>query len=341
MHRPPTMADVARLAGVSHQTVSRVLGGHPNVRDTTRAGVQRAIAELGYRPNSSARALVTRRTHTLGVVAFDTTLFGPASTLAGIQQAARADGYLTSTVSLRRLNRETLTEALEHLGDWGVDGAVVIAPRQDAVAVLSAARWAFPLVTVEGGGSADVPGVGVDQRLGARLVTGHLLRAGHRTVRHVAGPQDWLEAQSRLDGWRSALEDAGAEVPPPLFGDWSPLSGYRAGQQLAGQVGVPDGGGTPLTAVFVANDQMALGVLRAFREAGVRVPEDVAVAGFDDIPEAEYFAPPLTTVRQDFEALGRASIGLLLDRMQGALPEEPHLLVAPELIVRSSTTPRP
>jgi len=340
MHRPPTMADVARVAGVSHQTVSRVLGGHPNVRDTTRAEVQRAIAELGYRPNSSARALVTRRTRTLGVVAFDTTLFGPASTLAGIQEAARADGYLTSSVSLRRLNREALTEALEHLGDWGVDGAVVIAPRQDAAAVLSEARLAFPLVTVEGGGSADVPGVGVDQRLGAQLATSHLLRAGHRTVRHVAGPQDWLAAQSRLDGWRSALDDAGAEVLPPLFGDWSPLSGYRAGQQLAGQVGA-HAGGTPLTAVFVANDQMALGVLRAFREAGVRVPEDVAVAGFDDIPEAEYFAPPLTTVRQDFQALGRASIGLLLDRMQGALPADPHLLVAPELIVRSSTTPAP
>jgi DNA-binding LacI/PurR family transcriptional regulator len=297
-----------------------------------------AIEELGYRRNSSARALVTRRTHTLGVVALDTTLFGPASTLSGIEEAARAEGYLTSTVSLRRPSREALAQALEHLGEWGVEGAVVITPQRQAVVALSGMRHSFPVVTVEGGHDLNIPGVSVDQYLGAQLTTSHLLAAGHHTVWHVAGPQDWLEAEARTAGWRAVLEEAAAEVPPSLLGDWSPLSGYRAGQQLAGQAVRGARRSAALTAVFVANDQMALGVLRAFREAGIRVPDDVAVAGFDDIPEAEYFAPPLTTVRQDFEAVGRASIGLLLDRIEGNSPLDPHLVIDPHLIVRSSTT---
>lgn len=154
------------------------------------------------------------------------------------------------------------------------------------------------------------------------------------------GPPDWLESEARTQGWEDALRDAGAEVPPVLRGDWSPLSGYQAGQQLAGRVLASRGRGAGLTAVFVANDQMALGVLRALREAGLRTPEDVAVAGFDDIPEAEFFPPPLTTIRQDFASLGRDSIGLLLDHIEGRTDESTHLVVAPELIVRASTARR-
>ncbi len=334
--RPPTMADVARIAGVSHQTVSRVLSNHPNVRDQTRADVLKAIGELGYRRNSSARALVTRRTRTLGVVGCNMTLFGPASTRSGLEEAARAEGYLVSTVSLRTQTSGTLGQALEHLGEWGVEGVVAIVPLRESVAVLATMRQPFPVVTVEGGHDLAIPGVSVDQHLGARLVTEHLLAAGHETVWHVAGPQDWLEAEARMAGWRASLRDAGAPAPPPLPGDWSPLSGYRAGQELAGRV---KHGAHRVTAVFVANDQMALGVLRALREAGVRVPEDVAVAGFDDIPEAEFFTPPLTTVRQDFAELGRASIRLLLDRIEGTgANSSPHVMIEPKLIVRGSTT---
>ncbi len=254
--RAPTMADVARLAGVSHQTVSRVLADHPNVRPSTRENVQRAIEELGYRRNSSARALVTRRTRRLGVVASDTALYGPASTLAALERAARAEGYLVSAVSLRELSRDSLAEALDHLSDGGIEGVVAITPQRHAVAALAELRYPFPVVTVEGGHDLDIPGVSVDQHLGARMAVGHLLAAGHRTVWHVAGPQDWLEAEARTAGWRAALEEAGAEAPPPLLGDWSPLSGYRAGQQLAGRAlarGVGRGRGP--TAVFIANDQ--------------------------------------------------------------------------------------
>ncbi|MFI0722787.1 LacI family DNA-binding transcriptional regulator [Streptomyces sp. NPDC021224] len=347
--RAPTMADVAKVAGVSHQTVSRVLSNHPNVRDTTRAEVLRAIEQLGYRRNSSARALVTRRTLTLGVVACNPTLFGPASTLFGLEEAARDEGYMASAVTLRRYTAKALEEAIDHLSEWGVEGIVVIVPHREAVAALAELRLPFPVVTVEGGHSLPIAGVSVDQELGARLVTGHLLGAGHRTVWHVAGPPNWLEAEARVKGWRETLEEAGAEVPPPLVGDWTPLSGYRAGQELAGRVaaGAARRNSADVTAVFVANDQMALGVLRAFREAGLSVPGQVAIAGFDDIPEAEFFAPPLTTVRQDFAAVGQASIRLLVNRLEsgggpgpapGADAEVERVVIEPRLIVRRSST---
>ncbi|MGW7129009.1 LacI family DNA-binding transcriptional regulator [Streptomyces bobili] len=331
--RPPTMADVARLAGVSHQTVSRVLGDHPNVREQTRVRVLRAIEEMGYRRNSSARALVTRRTRTLGVVASDTTLYGPASTLFALEEAARAEGYLVSTVSLRRLTVQELAEALDHLSEGGVEGVVAIAPQRSAVEALAELRHPFPVVVVGSGPGVDIPSVSVDQQLGARLATAHLLAAGHRTVWHLAGPEDWQEAADRAVGWRSTLEAEGVEPPMLLRGDWSPLSGYRAGQELAGWVG------RGLTAVFVANDQMALGVLRALREAGVRTPQDVAVVGFDDIPESEFFAPPLTTVRQDFESVGKQGIAVLLDLIEGRPPAAPRIAIEPQLVVRASTFP--
>ncbi len=341
--RPPTMADVAHLAGVSHQTVSRVLSDHPNVRASTRAAVLQAIDTLGYRRNSSARALVTRRTLTLGVVASNPTLFGPASTLSGLEAAAREEGYMVSTVMMRRYTAAALEDAIEHLSNGGVEGIVVIVPQRETVTALAGLRLPFPVVTVEGGHDLPIPSVSVDQELGARLVTDHLLAAGHRTVWHVAGPPDWLEAEARVRGWTAALEEAGAEVPPPLVGDWTPLSGYRAGQELAGRVasGSARRRSGQVTAVFVANDQMALGVMRAFREAGLAMPGQVAIAGFDDIPEAEFFTPPLTTIRQDFAAVGQASIRLLVSRLEApatVATENERVVIEPRLIVRGSST---
>lgn len=334
--RPPVMADVARRAGVSHQTVSRVLNNHPNVREATRDRVLQAIDELAYRRNSSARALVTRRTQTLGVVAFDTTLYGPASTLFGIEQAAREAGYFISIVSLKNITRSGVLEALDYLADQSVDGLVVIAPQRTAVEALAVLPEDLPVVVVEGGQAPDRPVVCVDQAAGAAAVTGHLLDLGHRTVWHVAGPLDWLEAEGRLEAWRSTLENADARPPEVLYGDWSPASGYAAGQRLARL----RADGTEVTAVFVANDQMALGVLRAFREHGIDVPGDVSVAGFDDIPEAAYFSPPLTTVRQDFGAVGRHSISVLLDRIErepSPATPPPRVVVPPSLVPRAST----
>ncbi|NUW43110.1 LacI family DNA-binding transcriptional regulator [Nonomuraea rhodomycinica] len=324
------MADVAREAGVSHQTVSRVLNEHPNVRSETRTRVLEAIDKLGYRRNLVARALVTKHSRTLGVVSFDTTLYGPASTVYGIEQAARAAGYFVSIVSLKSIDRSGVRDALDYLADQGVDGIVVVAPQRSAAQTLADLAPGVPIVAVEGGEAGDVSVVCVDQVEGGRLATEHLLALGHETVWHVRGPSDWLEAEGRVAGWRAALAQAGRAAPEPLAGDWSPRSGYEAGRSLASMAGV--------SAVFVANDQMALGVLRAFSEQGVKVPDQVSVVGFDDIPESEFFSPPLTTIRQDFDAVGRNSIEVLLRQIEGEGPRAcERLVVPPSFVVRAST----
>jgi DNA-binding LacI/PurR family transcriptional regulator len=332
--RTAVMADVAKLAGVSHQTVSRVINDSSHVRPETRRRVLAAMRQLDYRPNPAARALVTGRSRTLGVVSFDTTLYGPASTLFAIEQAAHAAGYFITIVSLLALDRVSVLNAIERLRVQGVDGILVISPQEGAAEALVNLPADVPLVAVEAGPKQSVPVVAVDQFGGAASATRLLLDLGHRTVWHVAGPRDWLEAQQRVDGWRSALAAAGAEAPPVMTGDWSPRSGYQLGQRLAEETGV--------SAVFVANDQMALGVLRALHERGRQIPGAVSVVGFDDIPEAQYFTPPLTTVRQDFAEIGRRSLALMLQMMDadgdGKGPRSPAMVV-PELIQRASTAP--
>jgi DNA-binding LacI/PurR family transcriptional regulator len=333
--RAPVMADVARIAGVSHQTVSRVLNEHPSVNPATRTRVEMAIAQLGYRRNTAARALVTRSTRTLGVVSVDTSNYGPSSTLFAIEGAARAAGYFVNFVSLREIDRQNMTEAIDHLMEAGVDGLVAIAPLHSALEALRGVTTDVPLVEVEATDVFSESGVVVDQRAGGLAATRHLLDLGHRTVAHVAGPSGWLEAEERVRGWRSALTDAGQDAPPILQGDWSPRSGYQAGEQLVERVARGD-----ITAVFVANDQMALGLIRAVHEAGLAVPADLSVVGFDDIPESAYFLPPLTTLRQDFAEVGRRCIESLLGRISGdPVPARPP--IQPELLVRASTGPPP
>jgi LacI family transcriptional regulator len=324
------MADVARLAGVSHQTVSRVINGHPSVRPDTRERVLRAMRELDYRPNAMARGLASRRSGVLGVVSFDTILFGPASTLLGIERAARAAGYGVSVVAIERVDRTGVLTGVEALANQGVDGTIIIAPQMEAAAALHSLPAGMPAVAVHAGPDGGLPAVSVDQVAGARLAVAHLLECGHDTVWHVAGPGDWIEARDRVAGWRSALEDAGRAVPPVLGGDWSARSGYAAGVALADQADV--------SAVFTANDHMAMGLLRALQERGVHVPGDISVVGFDDIPEAEFMIPPLTTIRQDFDEVGRRSIALLLHLVATDDGSPPTVdPVAPVLVSRRST----
>jgi DNA-binding LacI/PurR family transcriptional regulator len=330
--RTAVMADVARLAGVSHQTVSRVINESAHVRPETRRRVLAAMRTLDYRPNPAARALVTGRSRTLGVVSFDTTLYGPASTLFAIEQDAHAAGYFITIVSLLAMDRAGVLGAVDRLRVQGVDGILVITPQEGAAEAVANLPAAVPVVAVEAGPAGSVPVVAVDQFAGAVSATQLLLDLGHRTVWHVAGPRDFLEAQQRVEGWRAALEAAGAQAPPVLTGDWSPRSGYEVGRRLAEDPEV--------TAVFVANDQMALGVLRALHERGRSIPREISVVGFDDIPEAQYFTPPLTTVRQDFGEMGRSSLRLLLDLMRNDQPPS-RLTIAPELVVRRSTAPPP
>ncbi|WP_244365711.1 LacI family DNA-binding transcriptional regulator [Micromonospora echinofusca] len=328
------MSDVARLAGVSHQTVSRVLNNHPSVRQETRERVLRAVHQLNYRPNALARGLAGRRSRVIGVVSFDTILYGPAATLLGVERAARAAGYGINIVALEQLDRAGVMAAIDALTEQSVAGVVLIAPMMTAAVAVHGLPTGVPAVVVESGSAGELPTISVDQVTGARLAVEHLLDLGHETVWHVAGPRDWLEARDRVDGWRLALESAGRRVPPVIVGDWSPRAGYEVGRSLVDRDDV--------SAVFCANDHQALGLLRALHQHGVRVPEDISVVGFDDIPEAEYFSPPLTTVRQDFDEVGRRCVGVLLELLDadGSDGRRMRPQVEPTLVVRDSSGPR-
>ncbi|MFY1636798.1 LacI family DNA-binding transcriptional regulator [Solwaraspora sp. WMMB335] len=327
------MTDVARLAGVSHQTVSRVLNGHPNVREQTRLRVRAAIAELGYRPNRAARALVTGRSQVIGVVAQNSTLYGPASLLAAFEQAAGAAGFAVNVGSVRSLDRQSIAEVVDRHLDQRVAGLVVIAPVVSAGEAVEQVPTGVPLVTIDGDPQRNTALVTVDQAVGARAATRCLLDAGHETVWHVSGPADWFDSAGRISGWEAELREAGAEVPPVVSADWSAASGYRAGQMLARMRDV--------TAIFAANDHLALGILRALHERGRRVPGEVSIAGFDDVPEAAYFIPPLTTVRPDFDAVARASLDLLLRQIESGARSGERYTIEPTLVVRDSVAPPP
>ncbi len=327
----PLMMDVAKLAGVSHQTVSRVLNDHPHVSAKTRAGVLAAISDLGYRPNAAARTLATGRTKALGVISVDSTLYGPSSLLYGLEQAAPRD-YLVAIARLDTFDRHSLHKAVDRFLGQAVEGIIVVAPQTAAVEALVNLVTDIPLVAIKCGTSAPLPSVAIDNQAGAARATRYLLDLGHETVYHLAGPSSWLDAQERVDGWRDTLRAAGAQVPDLVSGDWSARSGYEVGHRLAAR---PD-----VTAVLCGNDQMALGLLRALTERGRNVPGDVSVVGFDDIPEAAYFPPPLTTVRQDFGELGWRAMHLLLDRIRGDDRFVSSLPIMPDLVVRSSAAPR-
>jgi len=327
--RPPAMSDVAQVAGVSHQTVSRVLNDHPSVRPQTRERVLEAIAELGYRRNTAARALVTRHSGTIGIVTTGLPYFGPTSTLIAVEEAASRAGYFVSIATLAGIDAPSVHRAIEHFLAQAVEGIIVIAPHDDVRDALVPFADQVPLVMIaaEPSRGSSYHTMSVDQELGARLATRHLLSLGHREVVHLAGPQDWIDARARVVGWRAELAAADIAAGEPIAGDWSPHRGYEVGRRLVRE-GVP-------SAVFAANDQLALGLLHAFAEGGVVVPRDVSVVGFDDVTGAAHFIPPLTTVRQDFAALGGRCMQILVAAMGGHdLDPTP---IPPRLVVRAST----
>jgi DNA-binding LacI/PurR family transcriptional regulator len=325
--RSPNMYDVAALAGVSHQTVSRVVNGFGSIRPETRDRVQAAIAELGYRRNVAARTLATSRTHAIGVLAPAVTDYGPTSTVQGIEVAARAAGY-HSLVTTAAHDRESIISGLGFLLDQAIEALVVIAPQQRVLEALRELDITLPIATLQAVELGSGTAVSVDQSSGARLVMEHLLGLGHRRIQHLAGPSEFLEAAARRSSYEAALNAAGLAAPPVIAGDWTAESGYRAASRLAPET----------TAVFSGNDQMALGLINGLVGMGRRVPHDVSVVGFDDVPEARFYLPPLTTVRQDFEQVGRVAVEALIRQIEG----EPVERVAPleaRLIVRESTAP--
>lgn len=325
------MVDVARLAGVSQQTVSRVVNGHSNVAPEIRDRVEAAMSQLRYRRNSAARALATSRSMNLGVLSYALSVHGPALALFGIAEEARRNGYSTSLVGIADVDQASIRAALDSLVDGGVDAIVVLAPMTAAAEVLQRLDADVPVVRFEQGAPAGPATISIDETLGAQLATRHLLGLGHSTVHFVGGPSGWMASEARRRGWQTELALAGKAIPAELpSADWSAESGYRAGVHIAAD--------RSITAVLAINDVMALGVMKALHDHGLTVPGDVSVVGFDDRDESAYFQPALTTVRLDFTEVGRRAVDSVLGALRGrALSTIP--LIQPELRVRDSTGP--
>ncbi|NYI03504.1 LacI family DNA-binding transcriptional regulator [Allostreptomyces psammosilenae] len=327
------MADVARLAGVSPQTVSRVSNGHSSVVESTRQQVLAAMRELGYRPNSAARALKRGEFRTIGVITFTLSTTGNMRTLEAIATSAAEEGYATTLLPVAAPTQDEVRGAFTRLDELAVDACIVIMEKHllDATTVYLPPGVQVVVADSDAGERYSV--VDTDQAGGARAAVRHLLDLGHRTVWHLAGPEESFAAQRRADAWRSTLREADRAVPELLRGDWTSESGYRAGLRLADE---PD-----CTAVFAANDQMALGLLRGLHDRGRSVPHDLSVVGFDDIPEAGSFIPPLTTVHQDFAQIGRLLVDGALRQLRNESPERGTTIVPTHLVERASTAPPP
>lgn len=308
--------EVAALAGVSTQTVSRVLNDRPGIREETRRRVQEAIAALDYRVNNAARALGTRRSHTLGVVASDATLFGPSAGIAALERAAREAGQWMTTAYADAASPASVAEGVRHLLDQGVDGIIVVAAHARTLETLADLARGVPLAVLHSGPGARA------QADGAALAVAHLAGLGHRRVARVGGPGDWLEEAARAEGYARAVAEQGLAEGRAWRGDWSATSGAALAPEVAGAVRAADGP----TAVVVANDQMALGLIAGLRAGGIRVPEDVSIVGYDDNPDAAHYRPALTTVRLDVAGEARRCVAEALGLPDAAPPSAPALV---------------
>lgn len=330
--RSANIFDVARLAGVSHQTVSRVLNGQPNVRPETRARVEQAIAQLRYSPSPAARSLVSRRTRTLGLITPAVADYGPTRIGMHFSIAARAARYSVDTVTTVDDDPGGVRAAIEGLLRQRVDGIVLVVMDVGVLEMVRGLDLSVPVVAAASSPRPSPLLVQIDQYRGARAAVRHLAELGHTRIAHIAGPARAADAVERVRGWRDELAERGLPVVDLVYGDWSAAAGYRIGLELDVEPGM---------AVFASNDQTALGLMSALRERSVSVPEEVSVVGFDDVPEAAYLYPPLTTVRQDFAALGE----LMLQKMLVTLEEDQVQTVdtplPTRLVVRGSTASRP
>ena len=328
VERPATIYDVARVAGVSHATVTRLLKGYAGIRPETRDRVAKAIRELDYRPNLNARSLTTGRSHRIVALTHEITQVGPNKILEGATVAARDAGYLLDVITLEAHNPAAVRESIDLASQFDLAGVLALSSTDEVTNAVEAATFGVPLYLA----------TGIDRRptdsapagSGLFVVLRHLADLGHRDVVHIAGPRDWVGARNRIREYEAAVAELGMRSRGVIHGDWSARSGYEA---IASWPDV-----LPATAIVAANDQTALGVILALNEGGYRVPDDVSVTGVDDTPEAAYFSPPLTTLRLDFAAQGRDAVQQLLARIDGVAPP-PLPPPNSELIVRRSTGP--
>jgi DNA-binding LacI/PurR family transcriptional regulator len=326
--RAPNIRDVAREAGVSYQTVSRVLNDSPSIRPSTRERVLGVIETLGYRPNAAARALVTSRSKTIGVLSSQSALYGPTTSIQSIEQAARVAGYRLSVTEISTSGYDSVRAGLDFLLSQSIDALVILAAQVNVFEAVRKLRISVPFAMLQATDLDAGHSVSVDQAKGARIAVRHLIDLGHTKILHIAGPAGWIEAEERSEGYRVEISSAGLRPLKQVVGDWTADFGYLAGRELLSN--------RDFTAVFCCNDQTALGFLHACRDAGVRVPEDLSVIGFDDIPESSHFPPPLTTVKQDFVEIGRRAVAVLLEEL-GGHPVTTHEPIPPVLTLRLST----
>lgn len=325
-----TMIDVARAAGVSHQTVSRVINQDPKVAPETRQRVLQVIDALNYHPSRVARGLAARQTRTLAVITYDLSYYGPTQIVLNIERAAREAGYDILFINIDPADEPGLSSVANRVRGWAVDGALLIAPVADQHYDDMVEQFdGLPLVQLDVAAGVDVPSVIIDQHLGGYRITEHVIQLGHRAICELRGPLDWHGAVARHAGLEAALAAHGLASVGSVEGNWTAESGYQAVESLL-EMG-------HFTALIAANDQMALGAISALSARGLGVPDDISVVGFDDIPEARFFAPPLTTVRQDFSMVGHSGLEMLI-----AMIEQPEKgpyrqrVIEPTLVVRES-----
>ncbi len=333
--RSITLDDVADRCGVSYQTVSRVVNDSPQVAEKTRTRIRQAISELGYQPNLAARRLASRRSRVIGMVGVNITYYGPAQVMLSIEEAAKRRGYYLMFAGVDQPNYVQLTAAITDLRAHQVDGLVLGVHLEGKIDLVRPLCQQTPFVTLDASAAPDIPAMLVDQAHGVRLSIHHLLELGHRRIATITGPAGWPPAVVRRKAWRQTLREAGLAPGPCAEGDWSAESGYAAALRLLRR-GRADRG---FTAIVAANDQMALGALRALHVSGLRVPEDISVVGYDDLPEARFFHPPLTTVRNDFASQGERCVEVLLRLIHRQPVELPLPSLPTELLARDSTGP--
>jgi DNA-binding LacI/PurR family transcriptional regulator len=323
------MADVAALANVSGQTVSRVANGSPSVLPETRTRVLAAMDQLGYSPNTAARALRNGAFETIGVIAHKLSRTGESRTVEAVVEAARSAGHTVTLLDVATPSSHDVAEAASRLMHQAIDGLVIIrAEIESPQSLILPPR--LPVVVSDSQFLGHLPTVGADQAGGARAAVEHLLGLGHATVHLLAGPPASAPATARRLTWEQTLVAHGREVPAILQGDWTAESGYAAARAVIDNPRV--------TAVFCANDEMAAGLMLALHEEGIAIPRDVSIVGFDNVPLSRYTWPPLTTVNQDFESVGKRLVEVLLEQITtGSTPSDHRDLIPADLVVRAST----
>jgi DNA-binding LacI/PurR family transcriptional regulator len=329
--RNATLDDVAARCGVSYQTVSRVVNGSPFVAEKTRDRVLKAIAELKYRPNLAARHLATRRSSLIGMIGSHITHYGPAQVMVSIEETAKREGYNLIFAGVESSGESELLAAIDDLCEHQVDGLVIGTRFDRWISTVRAHCHGVPFVSVGNRIVKQIPAVVVDQSYGVRLATEHLLQLGHRRIACIAGPGDWPAAEERFQAWAKTIKKAGLQPGPRVQGDWSTESGYQAARQLLSSHA------SSFTAIIACNDHMALGALRALHAANIRVPAEISIVGYDDLPESRFFEPPLTTVHHDFVAEGECCVKTLLRMIKREPIDHTLHVLQPELAVRQST----